>query len=81
MYTKVYKIIIAGTSGTSKSFILIRYVNEQYCVSLLATVSPDIKFRHVCHADRDIRLNLKDSAGQEVYRSLTRSFIIKMQMD
>lgn len=69
-----YRIITVGASGTGKSAILTRYVDNTFDARSPYTSSPDVKFKPVNEDGKDIRLVLWDTAGQERFRSIVHSY-------
>lgn len=70
------KIILLGDSGVGKTCISSVYCNglKDYTDSFVPTIGIDFKYKHVKYQDATIKLQIWDSAGQERFRSLTRSF-------
>ena len=46
-YKETYKVIIVGSSGVGKSSLLLRFTDNAYETSLLATIGVDFKFKTV----------------------------------
>eukprot|EP01119_Soliformovum_irregulare_P001316 TRINITY_DN11041_c0_g1_i1.p1 TRINITY_DN11041_c0_g1~~TRINITY_DN11041_c0_g1_i1.p1 ORF type:complete len:225 (+),score=50.03 TRINITY_DN11041_c0_g1_i1:181-855(+) len=74
------KIILVGDSGVGKSSMLMRYVDAQYRVSdddLTCTIGVDSKIRSTTHQGSEVKMRIWDTAGQEKFRTLTRSLYHK----
>jgi small GTP-binding protein len=67
----LFKIILIGDSCVGKSSVLLQYVNNEYCSSLASTIGIDFKIRTITIKDKNIKMQIIDSAGQERFRSIT----------
>jgi small GTP-binding protein len=69
-----YKVIIIGDSGVGKSCLANRIISEKFNEEK----SPTIGFEYfpflVRYKDNILKLELWDTCGQEIYRSLIKSF-------
>ena len=70
-----FRIITLGNSGVGKTSIIKRFVYEQYSQDALHTIGmmtayKDIKLKN----GKTIKLKIIDTAGQEKYHSLTKSY-------
>ena len=74
------KLIMLGDSGVGKTSILARYINNEFSDSLKCTISLENKFKviDVGH-NQYVKLNIWDTAGQEKYKSFTRSYYTDSQ--
>jgi small GTP-binding protein len=73
-YDKLVKLLIIGDSAVGKTSILIRFTDDEFSTSHLATVGIDIKNK-TFELDRDVvKLQIWDSAGQERFHSIASSF-------
>ena len=69
-----FKIIIIGDSGVGKSSILKRAVKNRFDESYQATIGFEFLLMHFCVNDLKIKLQIWDTCGQEMYRSLVQGF-------
>jgi Ras-related protein Rab-7A len=60
------KVILLGNSGVGKSSLLKRYVENKFTFSYRATVGSDFMSKEIIIDDYIIKLQLWDTAGQEV---------------
>lgn len=72
--TFVYKIIVLGDSGVGKTCLTVRYCEDYYPTNKQVTVGIDFKDKRVVIDEIMVRLNIFDTAGQEFYNSLARSY-------
>ena len=73
-YDLTFKIILIGDSGVGKSSLIIRTSKSYFEENYKATIGFEF-FTFVCKInDKIIKLQIWDTCGQEVYRSLIVSF-------
>ena len=71
----IFKIITIGDSGVGKTSILKRYVYNSYNINSLATVGVNFSFKDVVLKNgTKVQLKLIDTAGQEKYKSLAKTY-------
>jgi len=68
------KVLILGDSAVGKSSILLRFVDETFTTSHLATIGIDYRNKTILCDDLRVRLQLWDTAGQERFRSLSQAY-------
>jgi len=73
-YDKTYKIIIVGDSGVGKTNLLGRWSRNQYSSTHPLTLNVTLVEKSFKVNDTIIRVVIWDTAGQENFRSLTRSY-------
>ena len=73
-YDYNYKIIIIGDSGVGKTCLTLRATSGEFKEKLSATVGFEYLPFVVKYKDKILKLEIWDTCGQEVYRSLIRSF-------
>ena len=69
-----FKIIIVGDSGVGKSSILKRAVQNKFDGSYQATIGFEFLLMHFKVNDLKLKLQIWDTCGQEMYRSLVQGF-------
>ena len=71
----MYKIITLGDSGVGKTSIIRRYANNIFDESILSTVGVGFAFKEIELTNKKkIKLKLIDTAGQEKFKSLAKSY-------
>jgi small GTP-binding protein len=70
----VFKYIVVGDSGIGKSSLTLRYVDDSFEEHSMPTIGIEFFVKHIEHDDKKIRLHIWDTAGQEKYRSITKSY-------
>ena len=71
------KILILGDQAVGKTSILLRYSKSNFSEILLPTLGVDFKQKEVFHKGQSYYLQIWDSAGQERFRSVTRTYYKK----
>ena len=71
----IFRIIQVGDSGVGKTSIFRRYVYETFDENTMSTIGLQFSFKEVELANKKIlKLKLLDTAGQEKYKSLSKTF-------
>lgn len=63
-YDFLYKVIIIGDSGVGKTNLILRFSDQLFKDSYVATIGVDFKMKNIEIGDKKIRLQLWDTAGQ-----------------
>jgi len=67
-------LLVIGNSGVGKSSLLLRFADDTFCETFIATIGVDFKIRTVSIGDKVIKLQIWDTAGQERFRTITQSY-------
>lgn len=70
----ILKFMLVGDSDVGKSSLMLRYVEEYFLTSHLATIGLENKVKILNIRNFIIKLQVWDTAGQERFRSLTRGY-------
>eukprot|EP01105_Mastigella_eilhardi_P019610 TRINITY_DN462_c2_g1_i1.p1 TRINITY_DN462_c2_g1~~TRINITY_DN462_c2_g1_i1.p1 ORF type:complete len:210 (-),score=44.76 TRINITY_DN462_c2_g1_i1:578-1207(-) len=70
----LFKILLIGDSGTGKTCLLLRFTDNTWAESHIATLGVDFKIKTMKLDNKVIKLQLWDTAGQEQFRTLTRTY-------
>jgi GTPase SAR1 family protein len=70
----LFKYIIVGNSGTGKSSLLLQFTDQKFSTNLDITIGVEFGTREITIDERRIKLQIWDTAGQEQFRSTTRSY-------
>jgi small GTP-binding protein len=73
-YDLSFKVIVIGTSGTGKSCLAIRATKNIFENNYLATVGFEFFSFNIRFNDQVIKLQIWDTCGQDIYRSLVTNF-------
>ena len=70
------KIVLVGDAGTGKTCIISRYINNRFEKTQMTTACPSFCTKTVLYPEYNKTLNLDiwDTAGQEIYRSISKLF-------
>ena len=68
------KFILIGDSGVGKSCLLFQFLEDKFKGGLEPTIGIEFGTKVLTIGDKVVRLQIWDSAGQENYRSITRSY-------
>ena len=70
-----FKVIFLGDPSVGKSSILNRFVLDKFDTNYQATIGLDFQSKNILIDNRNVRLLLYDTAGQEKFRSLIPMYI------
>lgn len=69
-----FKIVVIGDTGAGKSSVLLRFAENAFQDSYMATVAVDFRHRTVTVNGESCKLQIWDTAGQERYRTITSAY-------
>ena len=69
-----FKILLIGDCSVGKTSILNSFTNGSFDEQTKNTIGVDLKIKHLKVKEKDCRLVIWDSAGQERFRTLTSGF-------
>ena len=70
----LFKIIVVGESGVGKSNLMLRYVNNKFGSNYEVTIGVEFGTKVLKFNNQTVKLNIWDTAGQESFRSIVRSY-------
>lgn len=73
-YYYMFKLIIIGDSGVGKSCLVLQYVENKTRLTHDVTVGVEFGAKNIRIAGKTIKMQIWDTAGQENFRSITRSY-------
>ena len=68
------KVVVVGESGVGKTCLLVRFVRDSFDEESQATLGVEFMSKIVQTQKHRIQLQLWDTAGQELFRSVTRGY-------
>jgi len=73
-YAYLFKYIIIGDTGVGKSCLLLQFTDKRFRSDHDLTIGVEFGARLVTIDHKQIKLQIWDTAGQESFRSITRSY-------
>ena len=73
-YSYLFKYIIIGDTGVGKSCLLLQFTDKRFQPVHDLTIGVEFGARMVTVDSKQIKLQIWDTAGQESFRSITRSY-------
>lgn len=73
-YSYLFKYIIIGDSGVGKSCFMLQFTDRRFKNDHDLTIGVEFGSRTIKINDKAIKLQMWDTAGQENFRSITRSY-------
>ncbi|CAM0951904.1 unnamed protein product [Alopecurus aequalis] len=70
----VFKFIVVGDTGVGKSCLLLQFTDKRFQPVHDLTIGVEFGNQMVTIDNKKIKLNIWDTAGQEAFRSLTRTY-------
>ena len=74
VYNYLLKFIIIGDPSVGKSNILLKYVHNKFTNEYQSTIGVEFAAKNINIDGKIFRIQIWDTAGQENFRSLTRSY-------
>jgi Ras-related protein Rab-8A len=73
-YDWLIKVLIIGDSGVGKTNVLLRFCENTFNPSHLATIGIDFKIKTMEIDGKKIRMQIWDTAGQERFKTITQTY-------
>ncbi|KAL1915650.1 uncharacterized protein VTP21DRAFT_6409 [Calcarisporiella thermophila] len=73
-YDYIFKYIVIGDTGVGKSCLLLQFTDKRFQPAHDLTIGVEFGARFVNVEGKQIKLQIWDTAGQESFRSITRSY-------
>jgi small GTP-binding protein len=73
-YQQLMKLIVIGDSGTGKSCLLHRFIEDTFSEDQMQTIGIEYGAKIIDLGGAKVKLQIWDTAGQERYKSVTRSY-------
>ena len=72
------KVVLVGDTGVGKTCIIQRYVNNDFKENIESTISSTYTYKVLEYKqyNKSMSLDIWDTAGQEIYRSLAKNFYL-----
>ena len=73
-YNFLFKYIIVGNAAVGKSNLLMRFTQNKFTEEYQATIGLEFGSKNIEIKKKTYRIQIWDTAGQETFRSITRSY-------
>jgi len=73
-YDHLFKILLIGDAGVGKTCLLLRFADNSFSDTEIATIGSDFKTRTLDIHGKTCKLQIWDTAGQERFRTITSSY-------
>lgn len=73
-YDYLIKLLLIGNTSCGKSSLLLRYVEDSFELSRIATIGIDFRMRTIDVLGKRAKLQIWDTAGQERFRAITQAY-------
>lgn len=73
-YDILVKILVVGDSSVGKSCLLLRYADNTFSNTHMATIGVDFKLKTEVINNKKTKIQIWDTAGQERFRTITGSY-------
>lgn len=73
-YDYLFKFIIIGDSNVGKSSLMLRFAENKYNPTYISTVGVEFRVKTIMINGIRIKIQIWDTAGQEKFKSLTKSY-------
>jgi Ras-related protein Rab-1A len=73
-YDYLLKLLIVGNSGVGKSCLLVRFADDIYQENYISTIGVDFKIKSLEIEEKNVKLQIWDTAGQDRFRNITASY-------
>lgn len=73
------KLLVLGDTSVGKSNYIYRFTEDKFSDNHMSTTGLDLKNADIIIDDKKIRVQLWDTAGEEKYRSITKTLFLRVQ--
>ena len=73
-YDMLMKTLMIGDTGVGKSAFLLRFADDHFTTSYIATIGVDFKIKTVGFKEKILKLQMWDTAGPERFRTITSAY-------
>ena len=73
-YSYLFKYIVIGDTSVGKSCILLQFLEKKFKFDHDTTIGVEFGSKIIPVKDKQIKLQIWDTAGQETFKSITRSY-------
>ena len=73
-YDHLLSLLLLGDSSVGKSALLLRFAENNFAESFIATIGIDFKIKTIKMDNKVVKLQIWDTAGQEKFRTITSAY-------
>ena len=73
-YDYLFKILTIGDSNVDKARFIIRFTSDSYILDKMTTIGVNFVIKPINFANKNIKLQIWDTAGEERFRTITKTF-------
>ena len=73
-YDHLIKVLIIGDQAVGKTCIMLRFSDDKFATSHIATIGIDFKVKMLQVNQKTIKMQIWDTAGQERFRNIARTY-------
>ena len=73
-YSYLFKYIVIGDTSVGKSCLLLQFLEKKFKFDHDTTIGVEFGSKIINVKDKQIKLQIWDTAGQETFKSITRSY-------
>ena len=73
-YSYLFKYIVIGDTSVGKSCLLLQFLEKKFKFDHDTTIGVEFGSKIITVKDKHIKLQIWDTAGQETFKSITRSY-------
>ena len=73
------QLLVLGDLSVGKSSFIYRFIEDKFNADSLTTTGLDLKTKDILIDNKQIRIQLWDTAGQEKFNSITKNLILRVQ--
>lgn len=73
-YSYLFKYIIIGNTAVGKTCLMRQFADKKFDPEHSATLGVEFEARNLRLGEKTVRIQMWDTAGQEQYQSITRSY-------
>jgi len=73
-YDYFFKLLIIGDSNVGKQPFLSRFIDDSFTATYFPTVGLDVKVKIINFQNKNVKLQIWDTAGEERFRTVTKTY-------
>jgi small GTP-binding protein len=73
-YDLLAKVLVIGDSGVGKTCLLLRFCDNSFTTSHLATIGIDFKMKTIEVDGKRVKVQIWDTAGQDRFKTITQTY-------